>query len=482
MAQEQIVANITGKVRKSVLNGREYLVAPMTLIVPGVLSGSQGPILYPAEELSKDPSVWNGMPIVVYHPVVNGQPVSARDPYILDKQGIGVILRTKFNEKLTCEGWFDYKSVAQVDNRVLEALESGTPMELSTGLALDGQPAPDGAVFNGKPYTYIGKNYRPDHVAILPDQIGACSLNDGCGIHNVAALGHSQLRRLLADAIEKRFGNGMGMSGITEYYPTTYIAEVFDKYVVYEVHGKTWKIPYKTDLRKSTVELANEAPVEVSREVSYKPLNEAVVPPVNNESEEDMQKKELVSWLISNCECWQEEDRSSLEAMNEKKLQTLKDNADRAKKVLADSEAAKKALDDSRKEFEVEGQTVTFNTTTNKWEKKAKPAPAPTPTIAPVESRLTPEEQEDLAFARSERNRQKETIVNRMTANLADPSKTQMHQYLMGKPLAELQALSALVPQNANQPPQFPDIRGAAGGYPTVNKDDLADELLPLHQ
>ena len=36
--------------------------------------------------------------------------------------------------------------------------------------------------YMGKSYTYIAKNYRPDHLAVLPDNSGACSISDGCGV------------------------------------------------------------------------------------------------------------------------------------------------------------------------------------------------------------------------------------------------------------------------------------------------------------
>lgn len=177
---ERLVANISGKTRRESLNGRDHIVAPLSLIVPGVLAGNRGPIFYSQSELGKNPTAWNHVPIVVYHPFANGRPVSARDPDVLRNQSIGVVLRTKSNGKLTAEGWFDVERMQAVDNRVLEALESGQVMELSTGLELDA--VPEDGTFNGKPYEAVARNFRPDHLAILPDQVGACSVDDGCGM------------------------------------------------------------------------------------------------------------------------------------------------------------------------------------------------------------------------------------------------------------------------------------------------------------
>lgn len=181
---ERLVSNLsTASVRRELTSdGRQYLVAPVTLIVPGVLNGSKGPLYYPADEIRKDPSIWNHMPLVVYHPSTNGINVSARDPDILDRQGVGLLMRVNANGKLRGEAWFDVEKTRKVDNRVLERLEAGKPIEVSTGLFTDNEPAENGANYNGKSYAYVARNYRPDHLAILPDQIGACSIKDGCGI------------------------------------------------------------------------------------------------------------------------------------------------------------------------------------------------------------------------------------------------------------------------------------------------------------
>lgn len=181
--------NFAGKVRKEKLHGRDYLVAPMVLIRAGVLNGSQGALFYPPHEIKKNASAWNGIPLTVGHPTRNGQQMSGRDPSILNESGIGHVyhVNTK-GGKLQGEGWFDVEAVKKVDNRIYDALINGRKIELSTGLFTENHPASRGASFNGKPYTHIARNYRPDHLAILPDQVGACSVNDGCGV-NVNAAG-----------------------------------------------------------------------------------------------------------------------------------------------------------------------------------------------------------------------------------------------------------------------------------------------------
>lgn len=187
---QTLVANLSpGKVRRETLGGRKYLVAPLTLIVPGVLNGSNGPLFYPPEEVAKNPQAWNNVPIVVYHPKSDKGHVSAKDPEVLDKQGIGMVLKANVSKvgsspgKLRAEGWFDEERTKAVDPRVYSALVKGQKMEVSTGLYTDNDPAENGANHNGRPYSYVARNYRPDHLAILPDQQGACSVKDGCGMN-----------------------------------------------------------------------------------------------------------------------------------------------------------------------------------------------------------------------------------------------------------------------------------------------------------
>lgn len=183
---QAIACNKAGAVRHDRMGGREYLVVPMVMIVEGVLNGSSGPILYPEDELAKFPVAWNHKPVVVYHPELNGQPLSACDPDILTVQGTGLIMNSSYEPrkgeqpgKLRAEAWLDPVRINEVDERVAEAVQKNTVLELSTGLHIDVEPTE--GEFNGKKYTGIARNFKPDHLAILPDKVGACSVEDGAG-------------------------------------------------------------------------------------------------------------------------------------------------------------------------------------------------------------------------------------------------------------------------------------------------------------
>lgn len=183
---EHILFNLrtSGRVRRATRNGRTYLVAPATILVPGVLAGSEGPLYYPKSEIAANPGVWNDTPIVVYHPTENGRHVAARSPNVLDKYKIGRVYNDHTTNKGTrrVEAWFDEERTKAVDKRIHKSLLKGAPIELSTGLYTKNEYR-DGT-YKGKGYTAIARNYLPDHLAILPDQIGACSIKDGCGVFN----------------------------------------------------------------------------------------------------------------------------------------------------------------------------------------------------------------------------------------------------------------------------------------------------------
>lgn len=177
----------SAKVRRATYNGRDYLVAPLTLIVPGVLPGSKGPLYYPLEEIKANYTEWDWIPIVVNHPYELGQHVWATNPKlnlkILEKSGIGFLLKTNTKGgKLRSEGWFDIEHTQRIEPRIYEALITNTPIELSTGLGTTDEQVTGNCPSTGRPYLSIARNYRPDHLAVLPDQVGACSLNDGCGV------------------------------------------------------------------------------------------------------------------------------------------------------------------------------------------------------------------------------------------------------------------------------------------------------------
>src|SRR5262245_20887186 len=128
-SQYRIVTNAPA--RRVIEGGREWLVAPLASINPGVLPGSRGRLYYPPEECGRNVADWDGIPITDGHPIDPlGRHVSAGSPGILDRQGLGVIRGSSFDGKLRHEAWFDAERTRIVNPRIHSNLLTGTPTEV----------------------------------------------------------------------------------------------------------------------------------------------------------------------------------------------------------------------------------------------------------------------------------------------------------------------------------------------------------------
>ncbi len=206
---EIITFNFSGPVRHDQMGGRKYIVAPMVMLTEGVHEGSNGPLFYPESELSKNPEVWNLKPIVLGHPTRNGRGVTACDPDVITGRGVGVVMNTRWDGKLRAEAWFERDRMNKIDSRIEQYLEQNKKMEISTGLYTDNEDVQ--GEFDGKPYKAIARNHRPDHLALLPDGKGSCSIEGGgCGLLQLNESSE------LVDVIRSKFGDEEWADGVLE--------------------------------------------------------------------------------------------------------------------------------------------------------------------------------------------------------------------------------------------------------------------------
>lgn len=172
-----INAQITGEPSITTHDGRETMVIPVVAIVEGVLNGA----LVTAQEFGKFAAAWEGVPVPVYHPQLNGQHVSSSLPQIIESSVIGRFhnVAVKAN-KLVGELWIDTAAAIKKGfSAVINSFKAGEVMEVSTAYFADTEP--QAGEFNGVSYSGIHHNLRPDHLAVLPGETGACSVADGCG-------------------------------------------------------------------------------------------------------------------------------------------------------------------------------------------------------------------------------------------------------------------------------------------------------------
>lgn len=316
-------ANGLGKARHEKWEGREYLVAPVTMIVPGTLTGNNGGVYYSAEENTKSAPDWNGMPIVVGHPMVNGEYVSARTPQVSKTSKVGRIYETTAPDGvLQAEAWIDVKAANRVDKQIVKDMEGGKALEVSTGLYLQAEEK-EGKDSKGRSYKHVAHNYKPDHLAILLDQQGACSIKDGCGLmvntdkvlanlhlqllqdslvrdtlafgNRIAMLGvnydksYSQKMRDLGRQVEDRFTEVKTTGDGVTYNSYPYVADVYDDYVIFSNDAKYWKLGYTEKDGKCT--LSTDAPVEVERYTVYEPV-------ANAQADQPERTLEVVDWVL----------------------------------------------------------------------------------------------------------------------------------------------------------------------------------------
>lgn len=171
---------INGPIQIRQLEGRDHFVAPAVLLTEGVHNGTNGPLFYSREVLSYTANLWNGKAVIVYHP--KNQNGWSGSPEVFNRQRVGYVFNSRMDGiKLVAEVWIDVARVQAVDPRIYDALVNGQRMEVSTGLG--SALIPGSGTFNGKPYIGIVQNILPDHLALLPDIKGACSVEDGCGMN-----------------------------------------------------------------------------------------------------------------------------------------------------------------------------------------------------------------------------------------------------------------------------------------------------------
>jgi len=270
--------------------GLPYLVVPVVMMVEGVHNGSRGPLYHTIAELGKFPEAWNGRPVIVDHPEIDGQNVSANSPEIVEQQVIGTVFNTHVDDtKLKAEVWLNEEKLRQISPAVLASLQRCEPIEVSVGVFSEEEEVEGD--WNGEHYTAIAHNHRPDHLALLPGGCGACSVEDGCGIRANKKKGGNDvnenefLQTLKSFYVDLINLNSVGYKELVDAARNKidrmdsentihFLHEVFEDSVIYEIRQRVggvrlYKQGYKFE--NGTFELEG-MPMEVQRKVEYEVL------------------------------------------------------------------------------------------------------------------------------------------------------------------------------------------------------------------
>lgn len=167
------------------LNGQPYYVAKATIIKEGILNGSKGKLFYPMEHIEASVSKWDHIPISLGHPKSENEYLTLRSNPSPKTPIVGFLRNPRINNTaLEGDAWFHIESVKKISPDLYDKLVNKRPIEVSTGLVAKLFKAPANSIHNGEEYTEMVGDYQPDHLAVLLDTPGACSLKHGCGIHN----------------------------------------------------------------------------------------------------------------------------------------------------------------------------------------------------------------------------------------------------------------------------------------------------------
>ena len=207
-AGDQVRVNIrtlanSAAIKREKRNGRDVIIVPSATLPDDVVMND---ILYPAAEIAKSFKTLERTPAPLGHPSINGKFLSARDPEGLNQGWIGA-----WNENVRQEGGrvlldkvIDVERANQSEGgkRVLAAIDAGDPVHTSTGL-LAIMDAANGDV----PYKFTARDIEFDHDAILLDEDGAATPDQGVGMMvNSAGKEIQVVNSVFSDEAERELG------------------------------------------------------------------------------------------------------------------------------------------------------------------------------------------------------------------------------------------------------------------------------------
>ena len=146
-------------------------------------------VLYPAAEIAKGYETLENTAAPLGHPKVDRWYVSASDPEGINRHWCGAwnanvrrVLEDNGKYRIHHDIYIDIETAKQSDNgrRVLNAFEKRKPIHTSTGVYCNAEYAGEEGRNNG--YEWIARNIELDHNAILLDEMGAGTPEDGVGV------------------------------------------------------------------------------------------------------------------------------------------------------------------------------------------------------------------------------------------------------------------------------------------------------------
>ncbi|OTP97229.1 hypothetical protein B6D16_01015 [Gilliamella apicola] len=182
------IINKSSKITKKMINNKEhYIIRDVVPVVDDVVMNNG---LYPKDEIDKSYKSINGNLMPIGHPKVNGQFVSASMAKAINDYYGGAWAENVHKDQdkvlLDCYVDIEFARNHEKGKQLLERLdamfngEDVNPIHVSTGLILN--KVYKTGKSKGRPYEWVATNMQFDHVAILLNEQGAATPNEGVGM------------------------------------------------------------------------------------------------------------------------------------------------------------------------------------------------------------------------------------------------------------------------------------------------------------
>lgn len=353
------IINKSSKITKEIINNKEhYIIRDVVPVIDDVVMNNG---LYPKEEIDKSYSSINGNLMPIGHPKVNGQFVSASNAKAINDYYGGAWAENVHKDQdkvlLDCYVDIEFAKNHEKGKQLLERLdamfngEDVNPIHVSTGLILN--KVYKTGKSKGKKYDWVATNMQFDHVAILLNEQGAATPNEGVGMFvnsegeyqieyaylmdsfnytqngiinkfkfffsNNSSMSFDDIYRMLADKLnENQTGDNWN-----------YISAIYPSHFIFELKHKLFKQLYVID-ENQNVNFVGDA-VEVRKNIVYDEIK-------TNGENQVMKEKILAALNAKGIKTDGLNDEQLLTAFNE---QVTKDAID--KKKAEDEEKEKKA-------------------------------------------------------------------------------------------------------------------------------------------
>jgi len=393
-----IISNVetTKKIERKLFEGIEHLIVP----VVGAKEMVMNEYFFPANEFKDWIETWEGVPVPINHPKQNNVAISARSPRIQELTSVGHFFDVEFTENNELKGnlYINIEKVKKLNAEyIIEKFENGEIMEVSTGLYCNIENV--SGEYKDEKYKGIVRHIRPDHLALLPNEIGACSIGDGCGAgiendckcddslsscrcqHNdyenenknnlvekvKEALKVINLKKYLDNYSHKEIQKKIYNELSKMYQDHIYIMDMYDDVVIFEKNNdrKIYKQSYKYDIEKDQYLLGDDA-IEVVQKTNYVKKNKGGIY-MDNESkiktnevgEEEVKKEETETETQTEPEAEEEKTELVENSLIDNEKKEFIEN--QLKEFDGKKEELKKSLIENTTLTEEEVSTFSFN-------------------------------------------------------------------------------------------------------------------------